>query len=243
MKDWKDPQDPHKNICKSYCANTCAGDWKGGKGQEFPAFIGLLAIGLILEQDCFLMMKRRADVFLTEVKRVVDIGVKNDKNGMARPSIGLVANVVYNFNRPILQCSVNFFDSEVEYGPQKVAKPESIHYIVFEPIGEGGDSVRRRLHPAYGPGDIFKESRKRVVKELKEFIQKVNEHGLFVQQFSYQRGLMWMSDKDFRVAEGKELDEANGGNRLMWMPDMAFAMEDAMDSAMGAAMKATFGGT
>lgn len=81
------------------------------------------------------------------------------------------------------------------------------------------------------------------MKELKEFIQKVNEHGLFVQQFSYQRGLMWMSDKEFRVAEGKELDKANGGNRLMWTPDMAYAMEDDMDSAMGAAMKAAFGGT
>lgn len=153
IKDWKDVHDPHKTICNAYCANTSAAEWKGTKGQEFPAFIGLASIGLLLEKDLFLMMKRRADVFLKELKRIDDIAAKNSARKYTS-SIGITANVVYNFHKHILQCSVNFFDSEVEYGPHKLSKPECVHYIVFEPIGEGGEDVQRRLHPGFGPGDI-----------------------------------------------------------------------------------------
>jgi hypothetical protein len=181
-------------------------------------------------------MKRRADALLEEVKRVEDIG---NKRGGA-PWIGITANVVYNFDKPILQCSVNFFDSEAEcdYGPKGMPKPECVHYVVFEPIGEGGERVRRRLHPAFGPGDISNECRERAVEELKEFLQKVNEHGLYVMKFLYQRGLMWMSDEDFKEGAAKELEEANGGNQIRWMPDMGYAMEASMASAT----KSAFGG-
>ena len=55
---------PHKLICKTYCANTNSEHWKGGIGQEFPPFIGLLSVGLVSESECFIQMKRRADALL-----------------------------------------------------------------------------------------------------------------------------------------------------------------------------------
>lgn len=36
-----------------------------------------------------------------------------------------------------------------------------------------------------------------------------------------------MSDDDFRNGGAKELEEANGGDRIGWMPDQGYAMQDA----------------
>ena len=63
---------------------------------------------------------------------------------------------------------------------------------MFEGIGNGGEDVRRLLHPfSGGPGEISEGCHKRAIKVLKAFIQKVDEHGLVVDVATYQRGMMW----------------------------------------------------
>lgn len=236
--DWNDPDDPHKHLCQVYNNNTNPKDWKGVKNQQFPIPVGLAAINLMLKDDLWSSMRTRADLFLEEVKRVVSTGRELHR------SIGLVVNVMYNFDFPILQGFVTFLDPTVPTVlPNGMIDPDGTHecvyYVLFTPIGEGGEDVRRRLHPSYGgSGEISSTMRKRVIKELKEFFHKVTEYGLHIHLITYSRGLMWMGDDDFRGGAAKELEKANGGNRIAWEPNLRVAMEDSHI----AASKAAFGG-
>lgn len=184
-------------------------------------------------------MRTRADLFFEEVKRVVSTGRELHR------SIGLVVNVMYNLDFPILQGFVTFIDPTVptvlpngRIDPDSPGTHECVYYVLFTPIGEGGEDVRRRLHPSYGgSGEISKMMRKRVIKELKEFFHKVTAYGLHIHLITYSRGLMWMGNDDFRGDAAKELEEANGGNHIAWEPNLRVAMEDSHI----AASKAAFG--
>mmetsp|Transcript_14833 Transcript_14833/g.30382 ORF Transcript_14833/g.30382 Transcript_14833/m.30382 type:complete len:283 (-) Transcript_14833:147-995(-) len=228
IADWKDKDDPHKHLCQLYCNNTNPKDWKGAKGQQFPVPVGLRGIGLMLEDDLWEAMKNRASLFFDEVHRVIEANHESYRE----KEIGLILNVMYNFDKPILQGAVTFHDSN---GPTLNGGTECVYYILFEPVGEGGEDVRRRIHPATGSGDLSVELRRGAIEVLKEFIQKVNEHGLHINLLTYQRGLMWMSDDDFRNGAAKELEEANGGNRIEWTPDVGYAIEDSLLAASTAA--------
>jgi hypothetical protein len=235
--DWKDEEQPHKHICQVYCNNTNPKDWKGAEGQHFPAPVGLTAIGIMLEDDLWVAMRNRADLFFEEVNLVLEANHESYRE----KKIGLIVNVMYNLDRPILQGSVTFHDSDgstVICGRTIPGGTECAYYILFEPIGEGGEDVRKRLHPSFGgSGDISEDLRLRVVEELKVFFQKVNENGLHINLLTYQRGLMWMSDDDFRNGAAKELEEVNGGHKIGWTPHFGYAMEDSLL----AASKAAFG--
>ena len=116
-------------------------------------------------------IKRRADAYLVEAKRVVDIGMTDEKySKMFGASINIVANVVYNFEKPMLQCAVTVFDIEAPSSGGKMAPVSGdykrVEYVVFEEIGRGGEDVRRLLHPPFGAGDISESCRKRAVKVL-----------------------------------------------------------------------------
>ena len=243
IADWKRGLSSHKELCKIYCNNTTPECWRGPKGQEFPAAIGLASIGYIKEDMRNMAIKRRADAYLVEAKRVVDIGMTDEKySKMFGASINIVANVVYNFEKPMLQCAVTVFDIEAPSSGGKMAPVSGdykrVEYVVFEEIGRGGEDVQRLLHPPFGAGDISESCRKRAVKVLKSFIQKVNEHGLFVEQVFYQRGLMWMSDENFRQDGAKTLEKVNDGKTIDWNADMSYGMMDAMTQGS----KAAFGG-
>lgn len=235
--DWKDDEDPHKIACQAYCNNTNPNDWKGPEGQQFPVPVGLTAIRLMKIDDLWDYMRTRADLFLSEVKRVTEFGEENCDNG-----IGLVVNVMYNFDRPILQGSVTFMDPTVPTilpnGISLTGTHECVYYVLFESIGDGGEDVRRRLHPSFGgSGEISDELRGRVVEGLKKFFLNVSGYGLHIKFLTYSRGLMWMSNDDFRDGAAKELEEANGGKRIVWTPNFGYAMEDSFL----AATKAAFG--
>ena len=116
-----------KNFAHISHNNTTAECWKGPKGhQQFPACIGLASVGFIDEDAMFAGIKRRADAFLKEAVRVCDGQTKR---------IGVVTNVVYNFNKPILQCSCTVYNPEA-FDLTRVTRHE---YIVFEGIGNGGE--------------------------------------------------------------------------------------------------------
>ena len=233
--DWNDREDPHKRICQVYCNNTNPKDWKGEKGQQFPVPVGLAAVGLMPLEYLWMTMRNRADLFFDEVSRVLEANHERHHE----KKIGLIVNVMYNLSRPMLQGSVTFHDSDgstLINGDTIPGGTETAYYILFEPIGEGSEDVRKRLHPTFGgSGDISEELRLRAVEILKAFIQKVNEYGLHINLLSYQRGLMWMSDDDFRNGAAKELEEANGGRRIRWTPDIGYAMEDSVLAASKAA--------
>jgi hypothetical protein len=200
--------------------------WSDGDGEEFPVAVGLQSIGL-LDKDLFWeCMDQRADCLLEEIKRIHDIGEAKKKLFMK--GIGLNCNVMYNLDMPILQASVTFVDPSVDDG-RTFSKQDIVHCVMFVSIREGGEDVRRRLHPftmpgqlslnrSSGPGDISHAMRQRLVEELKKFICKVNEIGLPVHRITFSIGLMWMKDDDFTNGTAKELEEMNGGdrNKIWW---------------------------
>ena len=161
--------------------------------------MGLAAIGILDKDLLWDLMKVRADAFLEEVNRIYSIGEANGKKVMK--DVCLNVNVMYNLDRPILQASVRFSDPTAT-GKSPFHK-EAVHYILFVPVGEGGESVRRRLHPPSGSGKITDEMRQTVVEELKEFICKINESGIPIGSINYSRGLMWMSEGTLRMAVQK----------------------------------------
>ena len=59
-----------------------------------------------------------------------------------------------------------------------------------------------------------------------------------MEQVFYQRGLMWMSDENFRQDGAKTLEKVNDGKTIDWNADMSYGMMDAMTQAS----KAAFGG-
>mmetsp|Transcript_1070 Transcript_1070/g.1444 ORF Transcript_1070/g.1444 Transcript_1070/m.1444 type:complete len:289 (-) Transcript_1070:208-1074(-) len=232
VADWKDKHDPHKRICQVYCNNTNPKDWKGPKGQHFPVPVGLAAVGLLPVDDVWMAMKTRADLFFHEVNRLIKA------NGEGRgKNISLIVNVMYNLERPILQAGVNFYDPERTGLSNDIPGCfETAYYILFAPIGESGEHIRQRLHPSFGGcGEISKQMRLRAIKELKGFIQKVNEHGLHVDVVTYSRGLMWMSDDDFRHGAAKDIEEANSGKSIGWNANLEYAMKDSFHKASQAA--------
>lgn len=190
----------------------------------------------MLGDDLWMAMRNRADLFFHEVNRVLEANQNHEGH---EKTIGLIVNVMYNLDRPILQGAVTFHNSDgstVIGGRTIPGGTECVYYIMFEAIGEGGEDLRKRLHPTSGgSGDIDKDLRLRVVEELKGFIQKVSEHGLYINLLTYQRGLMWMSDDNFRNGAAKELEEINGGNLIDWSPHLGYAMGDSMLAASTAA--------
>ncbi len=172
-------------------------------------------------------MKTRADLFFQEVNRLIKV------NGGRGKNISLIVNVMYNLERPLLQAAVNFLDPERTGSSNDIPGSfETAYYVLFAPIGESGEHIRQRLHPSLHPslggcGDISKQMRRRAIEELKEFLQKVNKHGLYVDRATYSRGLMWMSDDEFRHGAVKDLQEANGGKSIRWTPNLEYAMADS----------------
>jgi len=237
FNDWNDDNVPHKKVCKLYRDNTAADMRPEGNGQKGAVALGLLSVGLITEEVCTKAMKDRSDAFLAEAKRCLDIDLKNDEYGFRKATIGLAAAVVCNLGKIRLQCAATVHDSESEIGFGRGMV--TVNHIIFEEVGEGGDEdVRRRLHPPSGAGDIPEQCRDVVVEKLKSFFRRANnKYGISIQSVNYGRGMSWMSDEDFRDAK-KELEGVNGGNMIIWIPDMAYAMEDAMRDAT----KTAFGG-
>mmetsp|Transcript_36753 Transcript_36753/g.66085 ORF Transcript_36753/g.66085 Transcript_36753/m.66085 type:complete len:277 (+) Transcript_36753:58-888(+) len=215
--DWKYGKFPHKKVCKLYRNNIAPDTRPEGNGQKGPVAIGLLSVGLITEEICSKAMRDRADAFLAETKRCLDIDLKNDKYGFRKATIGLAAAVVCNLGKVRLQCAATVHDSEAEIGFGQGMM--TVNHIIFEAVGEGGDEVQKRLHPASGEGDISEDCRDRVVEKLKAFFLRANnKYGISIQSVNFGRGLKWITDDDFRDAK-KELEGANGGNMIIWMPD------------------------
>lgn len=225
MVDWNGATFPHKKVCKVYRDNIAPDTRPEVKGQKGAVAIGLLSVEIIDEHQCSKAMKDRADSFLEEAKRCLDIDLKNDKYGFRKATIGLAAAVVYNMGKPRLQCAATVHDSDSEVGFGQAQM--TVNHIIFEAVGDGGEEVRRRLHPVRGSGDISEECRERVVEVLKAFFLRAKKYGISIQSVSFGRGLMWMRDEEFRD-DKKELEEVNGGDLIMWMPDMGYAMEDTM---------------
>ena len=140
---------------------------------------------------------------------------------------------MYNIGKPRLQRAATVHDSESEVGFGQGMV--TVNHVIFEAVGEGGEDVRRRLHTPCGSGDITEACRERVVKKFVEglFIRAKNEYAISIQSINYGRGLSWMSEEDFRD-DKKELEYANGGNLIIWVPDMGYAMEDTIETAIGA---------
>lgn len=230
--DWKAADFPHKQVCKVFRDNIASDTREGAGGQKGAVAIGLLSVELIDEDQCSKAMKDRADAFLAEAKRCIDIDLKNDKFGFRKATIGLAAAIVYNMGKPRLQCAPTVHDSESEVGFGQGMV--TVNHVIFEAVGEGGDEVRNRLHPPRGSGDISEACRERVVEKLKAFFLRAkNKYDISIQSINYGRGLGWMSEEDFRD-DKKELEDANGGNLIIWMPDMGYAMEDTIETAAGA---------
>lgn len=223
--DWNEESVPHKKVCKVYRDNVAPDTRPEGNGQRGAVAIGLLSVELIDEVQCRNAMRDRGEAFVKEAKRCTDIYLQNDKYGFRKATIGLAAAVVYNMGKPRLQCAVTVHDEESEIGFRHGMVP--VNHIVFEAVGEGGEEVRKRLHPDRGSGNISEECRGRVVEILTTFVAKAsNRFGLSIQSINYGRGLQWLSEEEYRH-EKKELEKANGGNLIIWMPDQCYAMDDA----------------
>ena len=190
LAEWKDGNPPHKKVCKVYRDNMAP----DANGQKGAAAIGLLSIEMIDEEQCSKAMRDRADAFLKEAKRCIDIDLKNDKYGFRKATIGLAAAVVYNMDKPRLQCAATVHDSEAEIGFGQGMV--TVNHIIFEIVGEGGEDVQRRLHPVRGSGDISFECHESVVSKLKAFFAKAQKYGISIQSVNFGRGLMWMNEGD-----------------------------------------------
>lgn len=114
-----------------------------------------------------------------------------------------------------------------------------VNHVVYEAVGEGGVDVRRRLHPPHGSGDIPNESRARVLETLTAFVRRTNEKfGVQIHSITYGRGLKWLREEEYKDAK-EEMDDLNGKvhgvtKKIMWMPDMSYAMEDVGNTFMSA---------
>lgn len=233
MADWKDVNLPHKKCCKMYRDNVAPDNRPEGNGQKGAVAIGLLSILLIEEETCRKAMIDRSDAFLEEAKRCLDIYLKNDEHGFRKATIGLSAALVYNMGKVRLQCAATLHDSENEVGFGGGGTTTTVNHVIFEVVEEGGEDVQIRLHPPCGSGDVSFECRERVVKKLKAFFARANDkYGISIQSFTYGRGLMWISEEDFRD-DKKEFEGLNGGNMIIWMPDMGHVMEDTKKAATG----------
>lgn len=195
-------------------------------GQKGSVAIALLGTGLIHEEICNKALKDRTNAFLEEAKRCMNI---LKKNGSANTDIGIAAGCIHDIGKVRLVCAATCFDPEM----RKVM----VNHVVYEAIGEGGVDVRRRLHPPRGSGDIPTECRTRVLETLTAFVRRTNEEfGMQIQSITYGRGLMWLREKDHKDAK-EEMDNLNGTafgvtKRIMWMPDMSYAMEDVGNTFM-----------
>lgn len=230
-------EDCHKKLCKKYRGNTSP------DGENFPPPIGLWSVGYLDEDECLSGIRLRADAFLVEAKRVMEAdGGRNNKlmpfsDSPDHGTFGLDANVVYKFNMPILHCSAII--------PLSNQSVQRVEYVVFEPIGEGGEIVRQRLHPQVGPGDISIACRRRVIEVLKSFFCKVQDYGLSIDCFTHRRGLAWFAERDFRQNDGPVLDESNGGLAIYYSPTMASNYPSGSSSTefpMNATLAALFAG-
>ena len=150
--------------------------------------------------------------------------MQNDTFGFRKATIGLAAAVVFNMGRARLQCAVTIHDEESEVGfGQGVA---TVNHVIFEAIDDSNDDennnddVRKQLHPPDGrSGDISKKARACVIEILKTFIRKVNNrYGISVQSINYGRGMSWVREDDSRD-DKKQLEDANGGSIIIWMPE------------------------
>ena len=111
--------------------------------------------------------------------------------------------------RARLQCAVTIHDEEAEVGfGQGVA---TVNHVIFEAIDDSDDGERS--------GNISKKARACVIEILKTFIRKVNNrYGISVQSINYGRGMSWVREDDSRD-DKKQLEDANGGSIIIWMPE------------------------
>ena len=179
--------------------------------------IGLRSVVLIDEEQCSKAMRDRADDFLKEAKRCLDVYLENDKFGFRKATIGLAAAVVYNMGKPRLQCAATVHDSDSEIGVGHGGA--TVNHVLFEAVGDGGVEVRRLM----GSGDISVSFREHVVEKLKAFFVRAKTFGVSIQSITFGRGLGWMADEDFRD-DKKELEKINGGNLIIWMPDIRYGI-------------------
>lgn len=174
----------------------------------------------------------RAVAFVDEVKRCAEVKTF----GFRRPSIALVAGVIYDMEKARLSVAATFHEKGSNAFNPKII---TVNHVIFEVVDEGGEGVRRRLHPSFGSGDIPEVARACVFDGFLDFILMANRHGVAVQSITFGRGLMWMKEDEFQKGGSKKkIEEANDkdGNRIIWMPDMEYSMEDMQGNVMRAMM-------
>lgn len=216
--DWKDKSRPHKQVCSAYCDNRKPIPGQdGGMKQPFP--IGLYSIGVV-RYDFLLekLMEKRTDLFLEAAALAFDKEETPSAISTGRHPMGMQFSVVHNLDHSRVQASVSLV-----VGWQKLDVP----FVIFKVVDEGY-RLQRMIHPPHGgPGDIPGEVRAKVVETLKDFLSKAKEKNIEIISLTCGRGCMWMADE-----ESKDLlKDANGGEPLMVMPSMDYAMSGAMNAA------------
>lgn len=207
-----------------------------GNGQKGAVAIALYSVGYIDDDTLDKAIVDRAVSFLDEAK----LYIKAKPFGWSKPTIALTACVICDMEKVRLSATASFHhEGKVNEGETDIFKRDvvQVKHVIFEVVDEGSEDVRRRLHPPRGSGSISEEAKHKVFDGFLDFVLMANRRGIAVQSIAFGRGLMWMNGDEFQNGDlKKQIEEANdgGGNKIIWMPDTGYLMEDAMSGVMGA---------